>query len=97
MLTDHELITRMLDDYEESLSDKERGAFSDMRPRAALTEKQRGWVRSVAERLGIQVAPARNVFSSMTEAQQREHAAQVRTRLPWERAGYAKALRPPGK
>lgn len=97
MLTDHELIARMLDDYEEQLSDRERGAFEDMRPRAALTEKQRGWVRSVAERLGIQVAPARNVFSSMPEAQRREHLSQVRTCLPWECSGYSKVLRPPGK
>jgi len=97
MLTDHELIARMLDDYEEHLSDKERGAFEDMRSRAALTDKQRGWVRSVAERLGIQVAPAANVFSTMPESQRREHVSQVRTRLPWERVGYDKPLRPPGK
>lgn len=96
--TDEELLQRMLDDkYVDLLSDKEREVFASMRAGAMLSPKQRNWVRSVAERLGIQVAPSRNEFSAMPEAKKKENLKHVRTLLPWERPGYVKAVKPPGR
>ncbi len=96
--TDEELLARMLDDkYADALSDKERAVFASMRAGAQLWPKQRNWVRSVAERLGIQVAPSRNEFSALPAAKKKENLKRVRTQLPWERPGYVKALKPPGR
>lgn len=99
MLTDRELLERLLsDEYVDRLFIREEEAFQEMLERkGALSPKQSAWVRSAAERFGIQEAPAANVFSSMTLAKRNENLAQVRTRLPWETVGYVKALRPPGK
>lgn len=96
--TDEELLQRLLDDrYADALSDREREVFASMRAGSFLSPPQRNWVRSVAERLGIQVALARNVFSAMSAEKRAEHAGQVRTRLPWEKPGYVKAAKPPGR
>lgn len=90
-LTDTELLARLLDD--DRLSDSEREAFEEMRERGfALSRKQRAWAHAVAARL----APVKNTFSELTDAERAEQRAQVRTQLPWERPGYEKALRPPG-
>ena len=96
--TDEELLSRMLDEkYADALSDREREVFASMRAGSTLSAPQRNWVRSVAERLGIQVAPSRNVFSAMPEAKKKENLKHVRTQLPWERPGYVKAAKPPGR
>lgn len=96
--TDEELLVSMLDDkHADALSDKERGVFASMRAGATLSAKQRNWVRSVAERLGIQVAPSRNEFSALPKEKKQEHLKRVRTQLPWEKPGYVKAAKPPGR
>lgn len=96
--TDEELLSRLLDDrYADALSDKEREVFSSMRAGSTLSAPQRNWVRSVAERLGIQVAPSRNEFSALSKEKKQEHLKRVRTQLPWEKPGYVKAVKPPGR
>lgn len=99
MLTDRELLEILLsDEYVDRLFIREAEAFEEMLARVgALTPKQQAWVRSAAERFGIQEAPTANVFSSMPAVKQQENLSQVRTRLPWEVPGYQKPLRPPGK
>lgn len=50
-----------------------------------LSDKQKKWLYGVAERLGLQVAPSENLFSSLSpkeRARQREAAKKVK--LPWE-------------
>ena len=96
--TEEELLAHMLDDkYVDALSDKEREVFASMRAGAQLSAKQGNWVRAVAERIGIQVEPSRNVFSSMSDAKKKENLKHVRTLLPWEKPGYVKAAKPPGR
>lgn len=97
MLTDEELLARLLEEPER-LSEREVEVFASMSEfSGALSEKQRRWIRSVAERLGIQAAPSENTFSELPPEAQRQHRLQVRTRLPWERPGYAKPMKPPGR
>lgn len=96
-LTDEELLDLLLA-KEERLSEREVEVFSSMSEfPGALSEKQRKWIRSVAERLGIQAAPVGNVFSELSPEAQDEQRAHVRTRLPWELPGYQKPLKPPGR
>lgn len=96
--TDEELLERMLNErYADKLTERELAAFESMRSGSSLSPPQRNWVRSVAERLGIQVAPARNVFSAMAAEKKKEHLSKVRTLLPWEKPGYKKATKPPGR
>lgn len=96
-----EEMLRRAEEDRELLSRKERFAFADMRSRLnsrSLSENQRDWIRTAAERLGvIGAAPARNVFSKMPQAKQAENMSQVRTRFPWEQPGYEKATKPPGR
>ena len=95
--TDEELLGKLLEEPER-LSEREVEVFTSMSEfSGALSEKQRRWIRSVADRLGIQIAPSENTFSELAPEVQREHRLQVRTRLPWERPGYAKPLKPPGR
>lgn len=95
--TDEELLSRLLEEPER-LSEREVEVFSSMSEfSGALSEKQRRWIRSVADRLGIQIASSENTFSELPPEVQREHRLQVRTRLPWELPGYVKSLKPPGR
>lgn len=99
--SDAELLRRLLDDYIDELNDKEMEAFSDMaeRGRFPLSDKQRGWLERVAARVGaIGAASSENTFSNMDpkkQREQRQHAASVV--LPWERPGYRKPMKPPGR
>lgn len=101
-LDDGQLLETVLrPEHDERRTRRETEALSDIAERFAdgwpLTDKQRAWIRDVAERLGIQVAPARNVFSSMSRREQEEHRAQVRTQLPWETGQVRRPLKPPGR
>ncbi len=82
--------------YAEDLTEKQRDAFTSMRGHD-LTDKQEDWIYGVAEKLGICTAPSRNEFSRMSEKKRAEHAALVKTKLPWERGEQSRALKPPGK
>jgi hypothetical protein len=91
-LTDAELLARLLDD--DRLTASEREAFVEMRERGdPLSRKQRAWARSVAGRL----TPVKNTFSSLSERERAAQLGQVLTLLPWEKTGYRKALKPPGR
>lgn len=101
-MTDYELLERVLSPrHEGKLTAKEQEAFTGMSERmtsdSSLSTKQRRWLRSVAERLGIRVPAVKNVFSTMSEAERATQLQQVKTLLPWEKPGYKKALRPPTK
>lgn len=53
-VTDHELLSRMLELPQVlRLSKREQKGFVQMFSLSSLTEKQRSWVRRVAERLGL--------------------------------------------
>lgn len=83
--------------YAPKLSESQREAFTDMLERGdPLSRQQRRWLYSIAESLGIEVAPAENAFSALSAAKQVEQRDLVRTKLPWERPGYVKATKPPG-
>jgi hypothetical protein len=65
----------------------------------APSERQYAFIEDLAAVFGvIGAAPARNVFSSLSEkeqARQREKAKSVV--LPWEQPGYQRPLKPPGR
>lgn len=100
-LTDEELLARVLDEHAEEIAPKEFEAFESMRERLQegwmLSDKQRSWIQGVAERLRIQVAGARNLFSKMPKHVQAEHRRKVKTQLPWETGSMTKPLKPPGR
>lgn len=96
-MNDEQLLEHMLRNYRDDLTPDQRRAFSSMAGLAALSDKQRKWIQGVAERLGIQVAPCANAFSSLSEKKQQEHREKVSTKLPWEKDGVQKALKPPGR
>ena len=84
--------------HEDALSGTERKAFTSMLNELAsrgITVKQRGWLHDVCERVGIiGSAPARNLFSSLTEKAKREElrrAEKVKVNVG------PKVLRPPVK
>lgn len=97
-MTDAELLELITSyKYSERLSEAQREAFGEMLDRGdPLSKAQRRWLYGVAERLGIQIAPAENIFSEMPPAKRAEHSALATTKLPWERPGYVKATKPPG-
>lgn len=101
VMTDYELLERVLSlRYEGKLSAREQEAFTEMSERMTpdgngLSVKQRRWARGVAERLGIRVPIAKNLFSTMSDAERKAQLGQVKTLLPWEKPGYKKVLRPP--
>ncbi len=79
------------------LSDLEREAFPSMRGQRRLSDKQRAWLRDAAGRLGVEL-PAENLFSSLSDKEKKEHARRAQSvELPWEKSGYVKALKPPGR
>lgn len=87
-LTDGQLLLRMVEpEFAERLGEREREVFetwvAESRP---LTPKMREWIRDSAERLGIQVAPGKNLFSALSPERQREQLARAaRVKLPWEK------------
>jgi len=89
---------------EEEIREEERSAFTDMLDRltsgrqAVLTSKQRDWVKRTRKRFGLDDSEVANVFSEASpEEQARMRAEAAKVVLPWEKAGAAKALKPPGR
>jgi len=86
-LSDHEILDVILDKHAEHITSAALEAFTEWYHSARdLTDKQKKWLYGVADRLGIQVAPSENIFSSLPPAEQRrqrERAAAVK--LPWEK------------
>ncbi len=97
-MTVQELLRILCTDYREDLTQNQRQAFDSMRDVENLSEKQERWVYAVAERFGLAVAPAANVFSEMPEKKRQEHLERAaRVRLPWEQPGYIKPAKPPSR
>jgi hypothetical protein len=98
-MTVQQLLAVMLSQqWVDILTDQQREAFEGMRGRTQLSPRQEKWVRGVADRLGIEVAPSENVFSEMAPEQQREHKRRAeKIVFPWQEEGYVKPLKPPGK
>lgn len=86
-LSDRELLVVILDEHDAKLTGAALHAFTEWRDsERTLTDKQKKWLYGVADRLGVQVAPSENIFSSLPPAEQRrqrERAAAVK--LPWEK------------
>jgi hypothetical protein len=103
-VTDDEIITAVLERDEENeaaggptLTEDEREAFPSMRGRRSLSDKQRAWLRDAAVKIGLEL-PAENLFSSLSEKEKKEHARRAKSvELPWEKPGYVKVLKPPGR
>ena len=93
-----DLLRVLCTDYRDDLNQNQRQAFDGMRDLENLSQKQEQWVYAVAERFGLTVAPATNVFSEMSEKKQREHLERAaKVKLPWEKSGYARPAKPPGR
>lgn len=87
--TDAELIEVLLEDYAERLTPEALEAFSAWREKGVgrsrpISEKQRQWLRDVAEKLGVQMNAA-NVFSSLSKKEQTRQKQAAAGILPWER------------
>jgi hypothetical protein len=86
-MTDLELAQAILEQHGDRITGAATRAFRQWIEReTVLTEKQQKWLYGVAERCGLIVAPAENIFSSMSpekQAEQRARAAKVK--LPWEK------------
>ena len=84
---------------DDRLGDKERKAFSemleDLGPRG-LSQKQLAWVQGRWEALDHGVGPSLNLHSSGRVAPADPNSPNA-VRLPWERDGYMKPLKPPGR
>lgn len=68
----------------EKLNFKEREAFENMHRilnKRSLTYHQENWIRAIAERLKREISSKKVVAA----------------KLPWEKPGYAKPLKPPGR
>ncbi len=94
---DIDLLKRVVRRREE-LGDGEFRSFGDMLAKLeakrglALSQKQRGWLEQVAERLGE--STALNLASRGMVEQGLPRADRM---LPWEREGYTKPVKPPGR
>lgn len=87
-LSDAELLELLTaEPYAEQQAPAQVKAFERMASQGyPLTKKQLAWVRGVAERHGLQVAPSENIFSNMDpEKQARQRAAASKVKLPWEK------------
>lgn len=101
-MTDAELLQAVLERDENNetsggptLSETEREAFPRMLEYRSLSTKQREWLRDAAARLGI-VLPSTNLFSSLSEKEQRAHRERAKSvQLPWEAPGYVRPMKPP--
>ena len=93
-----ELLKTLCTIYRDDLTPKQLNAFDGFRERETLTEKQELWVYAIGEKFKLVVAPAKNVFSELSEKKQVEHKKRAaRVQLPWEQPGYTKAAKPPGQ
>lgn len=80
------LLTTLLTEHQERLSENEREAFEDMLNWRTLTSRQTQWILGTAERLEVVTAPSTNLFSRMDpEKQARQRAAAAKVKLPWEK------------
>ena len=97
MAAEREMLEDLLED--ERLGDKERKAFAgmldDLGPQG-LSQKQLAWVQDRWEKLELGVGPSLNLFSS-GKVKGADPGSPNAVRLPWERDGYVKPLKPPGK
>lgn len=99
MASEIEMLDALLDD--DRIDEKEQAAFEDMRhfltayPQRKLSEKQRKWVESRFEKLDLGVAESLNLFSSGKVAKGSYSKNSVT--FPWEKPGYKKPLKPPGR
>jgi hypothetical protein len=101
-MTDQEILVELLEKHEAKLSENEVEAFEHMlgciEGKRRLTDRQRSWIYTTAERLGVTTPPPENLFSSLSPEAQREHRRRARAvELPWEKPGAQKALKPPGR
>lgn len=104
-MSDHDLLQRVVDRHVQNedenfgpvLTARAIAAFRSMLKQQALSAAQRAWLYDAAEKLGVMTtAPCANVFSSLPEKAQKEHAERARNvALPWEQPGYKKILKPP--
>lgn len=74
------------EEYLPQLFVRERETFPEwLEQGRELTQKMRDWLRAAAHRLGVQEAPARNLFSGLSpERQAEQRKAADRVKLPWE-------------
>lgn len=98
-MKDKALLDRVLA-LEEKLTGRQLAAFEEMRESGHhLSDKQRLWIEQVlAIHDETYASPPVNTFSSLSpekQKEQRKKAAKVQ--LPWERKGYKKPVKPPGK
>lgn len=97
MATEREMLSALLED--DRLGDGERGAFRDMSdgleasPGKRLTEKQRKWVEGRFEELGLGSGDSLNLHSSGKVPK----PLSSEPVLPWEKPGYVKPTKPPGR
>lgn len=97
MATERAMLGEILED--DRLTEAEREAFSDMAdrlrasPSRCLSEKQKDWVERRYEELGLGAGTSKNLVSSGKVPRPRSTAPV----LPWEKPGYVKAAKPPGK
>ncbi len=85
-LTDEQLLDAVLEPpYVEKLREEEPEIFEKWRSVGKLSDKQKAWLRDAAERTGLQVAGAANLFSKLSPAEQeRQRAKAAKVKLPWE-------------
>ena len=98
MAADSEMLEDLLED--QRVEGNERKAFRDMLdgllPGRMLTFKQRKWVQGRWERLELGVGESMNLHSS-GRVPDADPSSPNAVTLPWERPGYSKPLKPPGR
>ncbi len=98
MASEREMLENLLGD--ERVEGNERKAFQDMLdgldPGRKLSFKQHKWVQGRWERLDLGVGESMNLHSSGRVPDADPFNPNAVT-LPWERPGYEKPLKPPGR
>lgn len=87
-LDDRALLEQLCEpEWSDRLGEMERDVFAGwLASSRPLTPKMLDWLRGAAERVGLQVAPAENLFSRLSPARQAEQLrAAAKVKLPWER------------
>lgn len=96
MATDSQMLAALLED--ERLSEDERPRFEDMERQlsneGALSRKQHQYVESRWKQLGLNSDETLNLHSS---GKCPKTLGSSKIVLPWEKPGYVKVLKPPGK
>jgi hypothetical protein len=87
LLTDKQLLEHLTEEpWFSRLGEKQQEIFVEWQASGKLlTDKMREWIRDAADRVGLQVAPSKNLFSAMSPEKQRaERERAKRVKLPWE-------------